>query len=294
MPSEDKPTSPNSALDDPSLEKDLAPKAFPLVPKLSDDIANTSILRKRCDKISSIESDLPSLAASAVSSVEESPRIRFDPRVWIRVFERPKDEEIWYSREDLAAFQREAVWRIRAHSETQLLPTGTGRMVTTAGCNRLLFSHVALQPEPDDAVEQLRQHIHKILIVDPHDICQKLFMKSWKRLLPKVEVECVSNSDEAQRVLEKKEFDLVLIEERLKLFHRQQSSNVHHASGAALFEVLRPRLSTTLVIGVSSHPKEDAPCWMDADYFWPKPPPPMSESLADDMLQTLLRKRQLV
>jgi hypothetical protein len=110
-------------------------------------------------KISSVESDIPSLAStSSQSSMEDagvtstlaeprrtnlrsisdpqwfrssSTNVSFDPRVWICVFERsPAERETtWYTAQEMESFKTEA-WQLirRCSSGTVLIPTGTGRV----------------------------------------------------------------------------------------------------------------------------------------------------------------------
>jgi CheY-like chemotaxis protein len=157
----------------------------------------------------------------------------------------------------------------------------------------------------------LKTEIRRILVVDPHDICLKLFTKALKRALPHASVIAVSCSEEALRSVHedsRQRFDLIIVEERLKLFHRQHrnggsterrggeysaAAEDHQASGSALLRMLAPILSKSLLIGVSADSDLDGLRWKEcgADFCWTKPPPPMNQDLLDSMLAKLLVKR---
>eukprot|EP00522_Entomoneis_paludosa_P010462 CAMPEP_0172447872 /NCGR_PEP_ID=MMETSP1065-20121228/7042_1 /TAXON_ID=265537 /ORGANISM="Amphiprora paludosa, Strain CCMP125" /LENGTH=556 /DNA_ID=CAMNT_0013199243 /DNA_START=334 /DNA_END=2004 /DNA_ORIENTATION=+ len=299
------------------------------------------------DKIPSVESDIPSLASTASQSSMEDPaavqqhatknaiaaaaahkpartrslsapltnterkKISFDPRVWVREFTRESDEEdvTWYSSKDMEAFKREAIQLILACSETELVPTGTGRFVPRKVMpqTKAFYSHRALRMDTDEDVVQSEQiaeviasrvtlkerEIKRILIVDPHDICIKLFAKGFKNILPHVETIGVSSSEEALSRCKSLSFDIILVEERLKLFHQQQASKCPISSGSALIREMKPKSKETLFVGVSTRLREDAPKLKagGADLCWPKPPPKMDGSLSDSLLQMILERR---
>jgi CheY-like chemotaxis protein len=334
-------------------------------------------------KISSVDSDIPSLASSVgsesqtsngdeVGGVTSSPRckqnsedldgyqfrpvqhirsigtgkhISFDARVWICEFERVpgEHESTWYTNKDLEGFKQEAVQRILQYTEQQskLVPTGTGigrliRLEVPPPCsNRALFSHVALQAldgeldtttsiDPGFRQAVLENEIRNILLVDPHDIYLKLFTKSLKSALPHVSVTACTSSEEAMEHLEpattaasasavpvkKRRFDIIIIEERLKIFHRQHrnggatqrnggeysSAKECHASGSALLRslsIVGDSHSKSVFVGVSARLTEDGARLKEsgADFCWAKPPPPMNPVLMDDLLKALLLKR---
>ena len=124
--------------------------------------------RKEIAASNSVSSDLPSLASTSsceslddgsnVSGVSPA-QVGFDPRVWVRVFTRPPDEKIWYTQAEMDAFQTEAIMRIRRYalaSASELIPTGTGRMVhsrnysTAESRQKVLFTHAALRDDDDE------------------------------------------------------------------------------------------------------------------------------------------------
>jgi CheY-like chemotaxis protein len=338
---------------------------------------------KDVTKISSVDSDIPSLDSSVgsesqTSNVDEgggvtSPLrckqnsadldgdqfrpvqhtrsigtgkyISFDARVWVCEFERApgERESTWYTNKDLEGFKQEAVQRILQYTEQQskLVPIGTGigrsmRIQGPPPCsNRALFSHVALQAldgeldtttsiDPGFRQAVLENEIRSILLVDPHDIYLKLFTKSLKNALPHVVVTACTSSEEAMEHLEpattagsgstapvkKRRFDIIIIEERLKIFHRQHrnggatqrnggeysSAKECHASGSALLRSLSSvgdSHSKSVFVGVSARLAEDGARLKEsgADFCWAKPPPPMNPVLMDDLLKALLLKR---
>lgn len=142
--------------------------------------------------ISSVDSDLPSLASSSTSEegddqVETSPKtvtflifeddhhkasrcIRFDPRVWVREFVRSKFEceRIWFTPEEMDHFKTSAIQLVRdynAAQSTELIPNCTGRIVqipttttTTNTIQKALFSHQALSTLDCTNVEESQCH----------------------------------------------------------------------------------------------------------------------------------------
>ena len=306
------------------------------------------------DKIPSVESDIPSLASTiSLSSVEDAActahqetssnlplpsrpsqqrtvrglsapeiqmdrkKISFDPRVWVREFQRTPGEVkvTWYSNKDLEAFKTEAIKLIMANSETELVPTGTGRFVPrkVVPKSKAFFSHRALRMDAVEDVENdqreiarknvQQREIRRILIVDPHDICVKLFAKSFKNILPHVEVVGTVSSEEALERSLSQTFDVVLVEERLKLFHQQEDRQLlakrnktncqNLASGASLIRALKEQLDKALFIGVSTRLREDGRKLKEggADLCWSKPPPKMDDCIVDEILRALLLRR---
>lgn len=243
--------------------------------------------------------------------------IQFDPRIWIREFERAPEEHdcTWYNEDDLDRFKCHAMALIMACKDRfspQLIPTGTGRTMTTrrAGKSLAFYTHSALVMEMEDNSltkamhnEQYRamvarQEIQRVLIVDPHDICITLFSKAFRTLLPHVQIVTASSASEALQQIAlqpSSSFDILVVEQRLQAPLQQQ----HQQSGSDLLQSLveqqphetRPH-STSLWIGVSAHPKDRALLEKSgADMCWGKPPPKMSVELRNQILQALLMKR---
>ena len=245
--------------------------------------------------------------------------IQFDPRIWIREFERAPEEHdcTWYNEDDLERFKRHAMALILACKDRlapQIIPTGTGRTMTTrrAGKSSAFYTHSALAMEMEEHSltkamhnEQYRammaqQEIQRILIVDPHDICITLFSKAFRTLLPHVQIVAASSASDAldQIALQpSSSFDILVVEERLQTPLQQQQ---HQQSGSELFKTLQQleqhnmtsSHSTSLWIGVSAHPKDRTLLEKNgADMCWGKPPPKMSIELRNQLLQALLLKR---
>ena len=274
------------------------------------------------DNCSSLLEALPSLLVypRRQVSIEHSPHqctprtVAFDPRVWITVFERSKEEitSTWYKTSDMNRFKREAINRICQASKSEFLPTGTGRVVRRPiHQHKALFTHPALttldgdDSEDEAAIKRLAEvELKSVLIVDPHDICLKLFGKAIKSMLPHATIMTARTSNEAiVRMMDCKHFDMVIVEERLGLFHGQEDPNRlnHEVSGSALIQLLASQQgclseserSGTLWIAVSAHYKthEERMKASGADFQWPKPPPCFNQEMRDTLLKTLLMKR---
>jgi len=278
---------------------------------------------------------LESLEEESVDNLQ----VKFDPRIWIREFNRTPEEadRTWYNNNDMDDFKSLALDRIlRYQSTTEILATGTGPTIqrTLPAWNGPIYSHAALtlDGENDDDTfmreKVLEKELRSILIVDPQKLCLKLFSKAFKNALPRsARITSVTSSREVLKLVgEGFRFDLLVVEERLRLFHRHgsstssasspcvsdgpEASNPHldgrassgsgnsssaHSSGAALINVLSktPVTSTSLFIGVSAHVKEDEPklSKSGADFCWTKPPPPIDRNLVEILAKAILIKR---
>jgi len=177
--------------------------------------------------------------------------------------------------------------------------------------------------------------IRNILVVDPHDMFLKLFAKALRSMMSHVVVTVASTAEEALRriaaakvVFPQSEggathgFDIIIVEERLQLFHRQRRGNAKSGpglqqaagddqnqrnipvSGSALISQIvaeqknmvstitkRPRFS--LLIGVSAHLQLDGDrlTRSGADFVWGKPPPHFGTDLKVEILKGILLKR---
>ena len=230
-------------------------------------------------------------------------------------------------------FKVEAFERIQKFN-TELIPTGTGRWVrrttTTAHLavspSKALFSHQALQADIDpvdltpktpaspaysDTVSSVdrtigklaKTEVKRILLVDPLEICLRLLSKAFKLLLPHVEIVTATSSKEALSIVATSgPFDIVVIEERFKLFHRStpgvdsaeyRGTNEQDASGSIVLQQIASMSSSALFIGTSSRLQIDGPRLLEhgADWVWPKPPPTMSSELLRELVQRVLTKR---
>ena len=195
-----------------------------------------------------------------------------------------------------------------------------------------------LSPSNEKKLQRtLLSEIRNILVVDPHDMFLKLFAKSLHSMLSQVVVTEASSAEEALRRIAAARvlfpqseggathgFDIIIVEERLQLFHCHLSGNVgakngprhqqaagddqNHrnipASGSALISQIvaeqknmvssiskRPRFS--LLIGVSAHLQLDGDRLRrsGADFVWGKPPPPFGTELKAEILRGILQKR---
>jgi CheY-like chemotaxis protein len=178
----------------------------------------------------------------------------------------------------------------------------TSARLLQESCSRAVFTHAALAEESGQtdlatALQNDRyramvaqQEMKRVLIVDPHDICVRLFERAFTTLLPHVEIVGVASAQQAMGQLACQKFDVILVEERLQTtFHLQKRQQ----SGSDFFRSIGSIASKTLCIGVSAHlPKDRAALEAsDVDLCWHKPPPTMSVDLRNDLLRRLLIKR---
>jgi CheY-like chemotaxis protein len=204
-------------------------------------------------------------------------------------------------------------------SASELLPTGTGRVVNGPTV-KLLFTHQALREDSEQVGTPLsvlmdpslslaatlpgsssiieQSEIRRILLIDPHEICLDLYKKGFSLMYPYALVKTASSSADALALLEQEElgFDIILVEERLK---RIGKDDVYGSGSTLLGKLLedgrfkKTGYNAPLVIGVSAHLDLDKERLEQngADIVWPKPPPTMNASLRKDLLRCLLTKR---
>eukprot|EP00797_Seminavis_robusta_P028280 Sro546_g164100.2 (679) ;mRNA; f:42918-45089 len=172
-------------------------------------------------------------------------RVGFDPRVWVREFHRTPEEAngTWFTDDDMDAFRRLALERIiRYQSTVEIIATGTGRTIQRrASVKRQpwkgpIYSHAALTLDGENANDAfmkrkvMEKELNSILIVDPHDICLKLFSKALQQALPHTNLATIvtaTSTDEVLKHLEQgRRFDLIIVEERLQLFHRHHGNTL--------------------------------------------------------------------
>jgi CheY-like chemotaxis protein len=236
--------------------------------------------------------------------LDDSPlqRVAFDPRVWVSEFVRdPVERRVtWYSPAEMDRFKRNAMERVC--SFTELVPTGTGRLVRRPLYQKAMFSNPALLGDEDEdefAIQRLaRIELGNILVVDPHDLCARLFVKALKQMLPHATVATASSSDDALKRIRSSErrFDLIIVEERLKLLPHAEE---HQVSGSAFIRMHTkesnkvPENRQPLFIGVSAHFKKDQAKLEEsgAAFTWPKPPPKLDKTMRDKILKQLLLTR---
>jgi len=218
-------------------------------------------------------------------------------------------------------------------------PTDTRNRTQTASAAAAIPSHVPFGMSPSDERRMQRallSEIRNILVVDPHDMFLKLFAKALRAMMNHVIVTTATSAEEALRriaaakvVFPQSEngathgFDIIIVEERLQLFHRHQRGTGSNrkqqqtagdeqkqrqipASGSALIGQIaaeqqralesaghtkRPRCS--LLVGVSAHIQLDGDklSRAGADLVWGKPPPPFDDELRIKILRAVLSKR---
>lgn len=197
----------------------------------------------------------------------------------------------------------------------------------------------AVSPSDERRIQRtLLSEIRNILVVDPHDMFLKLFAKALRAMMSHVICTTATSAEEALRriaaakvVFPQSEggathgFDIIIVEERLQLFHRHRRGNASSgkngprpqqaagddqnqhdvpASGSALISQIvaeqksivstmknRPRYS--LLIGVSAHLQLDGERLRrsGADFVWGKPPPSFDDKLRIEILRSVLQKR---
>jgi hypothetical protein len=137
--------------------------------------------------------------------------------------------------------------------------------------------------------------IRNILVVDPQEICLKLYSKGLRRMFPNATIVTAKNKEEALhhiQVLSSKkksgnDFDVVVYDEPKSLADLDSSS-------LTLFEHISQSIKTLgLNIAVVSQRNATSQSRhiAETDLRWTKPPPSMNDSLRDLMLRTLLMKR---
>ncbi|KAI2489464.1 hypothetical protein MHU86_25124 [Fragilaria crotonensis] len=261
--------------------------------------APTSILRNKSNE------SVPSMVSASTSEGSCVVRhVRFDARVCVFEFVRhPREHKLtWFSPSEMEKFRRSALELVCSQT-MELVPTGTGRLVRTRNVSRqALFTNARLtadENEDEIALQDLTRHeLKNILIIDPHDLCARLFAKAIQHMLPYANVVTAKSSEEAINRIHQLDaatnFDLILVEERLKLI--PDSSN-HEGSGSALIRLLRaeftrmvPGNRQPLMIGVSAHFGADKEKLKNsgASLCWPKPPPALDKVMRDNLLKHVL------
>jgi CheY-like chemotaxis protein len=194
----------------------------------------------------------------------------------------------------------QTIARLVAHN-TELLPSGTGFVVQRTIPSKAIFAYEYMGSASEDDDEGLvesavHKEIRNILVVDPHDICLKLFCKDIRSMIPDANVCAARSSEEAMKLIEcNYRFDIVIVEERLKPFHRHaREKSTDLSSGSEFIKTLSKEMGDKcLFIAASAHLDEDKQTMFKsgADFIWGKPPPQMGEIMRDVLLKALLIKR---
>lgn len=258
-----------------------------------------SILRNRSNE------SVPSMVSATTSEGScDARRVRFDARVCVfEFFRHPREHRLtWFSPSEMEKFRRNAVELVCAQAR-EWVPTGTGRLVRKRNnCSHALFTNARLTTDENEdelALQNLaRRELYNILIIDPHDLCAKLFAKALQQMLPCSNVVTAKTSYEAMNRIHQLDkatnFDLILVEERLKLI---PDCTDHESSGSALIRLLRTEFASMvpddqqpILIGVSAHygADKDALKQSGATFCWPKPPPALDKVMRDNLLKHIL------
>jgi len=168
---------------------------------------------------------------TSIQVMDSRSLVRFDPRVWVHEFHRPKDENIWFTAAELDRFKYETMQRIQRWTRSNknvldFIPSGTGRIISSSSglrtsgnmsAMRALFSNPALSYDMEDEDEgptnridsstcvlstedidkTCEREFKSVLLVDSHDIFLNLLTKGIKSILPHVRVTCAYTSEEA-------------------------------------------------------------------------------------------------
>lgn len=190
---------------------------------------------------------------------------------------------------------------------------------------RSLFSDPILYASDDDLVvhdcsqdffKVISNEVKSVLIVDNSIATLNLFKRYVLSMFPEAEVHIAQSCDDALELLEEVNsdsteapyYDIIIVEENLQTssssVRMQQSSDDHNdtsslVSGSALLSVIdliernNPTTRKSLKIGVSVNLAADCEALLQggADLFWCKTPPKQTNSLRNQLLNSLLSKR---
>lgn len=188
---------------------------------------------------------------------------------------------------------------------------------------RSLFSDPILYAADDDVVVHdcsndffmvITNEVKSILIVDNSPTTLNLFKRHVLSMFPAAEVEQAQSGEEALELLGKADsdstkapnYDIIIVEENLQTIPSSvpsssddQDDTSSPLSGSDLLSVINfvernsPDTRDSLKIGVSVDLAGDCEALLrsGADLFWCKPPPKQSNSLRNQLLNSLLSKR---
>ena len=242
---------------------------------------------------------------------------------------------LWFTAQDLNTFKFGAMQCILAYKSRvpNVMNKNNSRPIGRKQASSVLFSHPALgmDNEYDDneagthhietdlirfgttnspsagtiatrnsIVNQFREavaenEIQNILVVDPQEICLKLYAKGLQRMFPNASIVTSRNKEEALHhvyVLSSKkksgnDFDVLVYDE-------PKSSTHLDSSGVTLFEHLKECSKTpclNIIVVSDRNAASQSRNIPETDLRWTKPPPSMNDDLRDLMLKTLLLKR---
>lgn len=268
-----------------------------------------------------------SLTPSTSSNGEQggsvgSKLVHFDPRVTVtELFS--EEPRAWYSERDLERFKDDTVScakkylarhpeKIRMYAEPYFDP------LTKTYRKKALFSMFSASDCDQESDEE--EVVRRILIVDRNDRILSLFRKSFRIILPRAQIDCVTNAEEALQLQQKMSYDIVVAEERL---HRPLPLVTHNTydnlpqaadgvsgksgtppvpevrfstglSGSELIATLANTNTSTLLVGISKHAEHDKTIFSDAgaDEVWLIPPPRMDSFFRSSLENAVISKRK--
>lgn len=307
----------------PSIEGETKTLLLPSILRKSSYVTKTSTLKraKRCHSVPGLiaaeeEEDSTGFSrASSIKSIQSSDDVKclvgedyecnelqdcsrravsFDGRVLVQEFSRlpGEHERTWYTEQELRGFLL-AVLRLNKDYDRQHY-WGRGFFSPAPPSHTVMHSHPALVVNDDDKDDEptIQGEIKRILIVDSHDMSLRLFAKSFQMAFPHATITTAKTGQDAlNRCLDGVSFDIILVEERLSLFHHQTS----HSAGSGFLQALHQNhcQRNSLKIGVSAHVDHDQAALMEsgADFCWSKPPPPLNKATVEEIFQALVGKR---
>jgi hypothetical protein len=226
--------------------------------------------------------------------------VHFNPRVSVLEFDRSIEEAklLWYSASELKSFRCQSM---EQYVPLQLFPARSKHSLQKSAMQAFgLFSSPRTFANDREFKLQtiFQSELKNILVVDPHELCSKLFAKGLKNMAPFANVVIAKTSDEALTLVKAvHNFDFILVEERLKII---QESLKYKSSGSDLICLLKKKFQCTLpearqpiFVGVSAHFQKDKDKIKrsGAAFCWPKPPPSLDKAMRNSLLKHILINR---
>jgi CheY-like chemotaxis protein len=235
----------------------------------------------------------PAFATMDEGYIKPKRRISFDERVSVREYE----SNSWINVKDMAELSPIAGGKKMVIAIPQVIAFPSSAFYAADACESTTSATTNSTSSLTASLSQmLHREVRSILMVDPHDIFLALFSKRWKEALPQVNVVTAHSSEEALQLVRAASFDIIVVEERLSLFHRQLRGGNKLTCGSALISHLTQELKQCLFIGVTAHWQSDHATIekSGADFCWSKAPPPTlrnNRALLEELLHALLLKR---
>lgn len=182
-------------------------------------------------------------------------------------------------------------------------------------CSIFSFSSPVLKVTPEDQVvlsnsyefrSLLKSNIKEVLVVESHPAFLDLYVRGVGNLLPNVPFTTTRTAVDALDLIAKRcladgkfPFDVVIVDHKVIGGNQNECKSeedecitgadiLRQISEMDIYEENRP-----LLIGTSMSLKDDGSLLHSsgADYIWGKPPPPMTNALRNELLNSLLNKR---